>query len=222
MPLTSWMYTQGLSPIWNREPILGGEQFSAQPDPQEILVQGMMAIAAGAKGLLWFQVNQDEAEKSPERWQAIADMNRMVRSVRPWLREGDVTGAASADSKTLVELIHAPDALIVPIISLDTTEEPTDLGFILAQSEEEVPHWIFANSSPDVSVQIPSNFNIADVFEVTPDGLAEIDVTLSDQIARFEDVSLSNTMPVRLLVLAANDAVRSQMSAAFNDVKLMR
>ncbi|MBF2078260.1 MAG: hypothetical protein IGR76_07005 [Synechococcales cyanobacterium T60_A2020_003] len=81
MPLTTWMHTQGLSPIWNREPILGGDQFSIQPDPQEILVQGMMAIAAGAKGLLWFQVNQDEAEKSPERWQAIADMNRMVRSV---------------------------------------------------------------------------------------------------------------------------------------------
>ncbi|MBF2078261.1 MAG: hypothetical protein IGR76_07010 [Synechococcales cyanobacterium T60_A2020_003] len=133
------------------------------------------------------------------------------------MREGDVTGAASADAKTLVELIHAPDALIVPIISMDTTEEPTDLGFILAQSEEEVPHWIFANSSPDVSVQIPSNFNVADVFEVKPDGIAEIDVTLSNQIARFENVSLSNTMPVRLLVLAANDAVRIQMGAAFNE-----
>lgn len=220
MPLTTWMYTQGLSLIWNREPILGGDPFSVQPDPQEILVQGMMAIAAGAKGLLWFQVNQDEAEKAPERWQAIADMNRMVRSVRPWLREGDVTGAASADAKTLVELIYAPDALIVPIISLDTTEEPTDLGFIWAQSEAEVPHWIFANSSPDVSVQIPSNFNVADVFEVKPGGIAEIDFTLSEQMARFEDVSLSNDMPVRLLVLAANDAVRIQMGAAFNDLKL--
>ncbi|NET47697.1 MAG: calcium-binding protein, partial [Merismopedia sp. SIO2A8] len=142
MPLTTWMYTQGLSPAWNRS--LG---FSFQPDPQEILAQGMMAIAAGAKGLAWFQVNQREAAKSPERWEAIADMNSIVRAVRPWLREGDVTGGATSDPDTLVELIHAPDALIVPIISLDTVEEPTDLGFFLAETEDEIPRWIFDEST---------------------------------------------------------------------------
>ncbi|MEB3357084.1 MAG: hypothetical protein VKK04_10175 [Synechococcales bacterium] len=215
MPLTTWMYTQGLSPVWNRSPLFGGDEFSVQPDPQEILAQGMMAIAAGAKGLAWFQVNQREAERAPERWQAITDLNRMVRAVRPWLREGDVTGAAVADPETLVELIHAPDALIIPIVSLDTVSEPTDIGFLLAQSEEGVPRWIFDDSTPDVSVTIPRGFNVADGFEITPDGIAEINFSLSPEAALFEDVSLDNTTPVRLFVLTADDTVRAEMSSAF-------
>lgn len=222
MPLTTWMYTQGLSPAWNRDPILGGDEFSAQPDPQEILAQGMMAIAAGAKGLAWFQVNQKEAEKAPERWQAITDVNSMVQAVRPWLREGDVTGEATSDAETLVEMIHAPDALVVPIISLDTVSEPTDLGFLLAQSEEDLPRWIFDESTPDVAVTIPPGFNVSDVFEVQPGGIADINVNLSGETALFEDIPLDNDMPVRLLVLATDNTVRTEINSTFNSEVLVQ
>lgn len=217
MPLTTWMYTQGLSPVWNRSSLFG-DGFSVQPDPQEILAQGMMAIAAGAKGLAWFQVNQKEADKAPERWQAITDLNSMVRAVRPWLREGDVTGAATSDADTLVELIHAPDALIVPVISLDTVSEPTDIGFLLAQSEADVPRWIFDDSTPDIAVTIPPGFNVTDGFEIQPDGITDIDFSLSAATALFEDVALDNTSPVRLFVLTSNDAVRAEMGSSFNPV----
>ncbi|MEO1520194.1 MAG: calcium-binding protein [Cyanobacteria bacterium J06633_2] len=213
MPLTTWMYTQGLSPAWNRDPIFGGDKISFQPDPQEILVQGMMAIAAGAKGLAWFQINQNEAKKAPERWEAIADLNSMVRAVRPWLREGDVTGQANSDEDTLVELIQAPDALVIPIVSLDTKTEPTDIGFILAQSEDAIPRWTFDESAPDISVTIPPGFNVADAFEVQPEGVSDIPVTLSGQTALFEDVELDNEQPVRLLVLAENADARDEVMA---------
>jgi hypothetical protein len=224
MPLTTWMYTQGLSPVWNRRPLLGGDEFSVQPDPQEILAQGMMAIAAGAKGLAWFQVNQEEARKAPERWQAIADVSSMVRAVRPWLREGDVTGAATSDSNTLVELIHAPDALIVPIISLDTIEEPTDLGFILAQSEDDVPRWVFDDSTPDISVTIPPDFNVTDVFEVQPRGVSDLSVTFSQPTEHnptilFQDIPLNNDMPVRLLVLASDASIRTDIDNSFHPLR---
>ena len=215
MPLTTWMYTQGLSPAWNRTPLFGSDRFSAQPDPQEIMAQAMMAIAAGAKGLAWFQVNQKEADKAPERWQAIADVNSIVRAVRPWLREGDVTEASTSDSQTLVEMIHSPDALIVPIISLDTTDEPTDLGVLFAQSERTLPRWIFDDSEPDITVNIPPNFNVVDVFEVQADGIADINVSLDDNQALFEDIPLDNTVPARLLVLASNETVRTQVQNTF-------
>ncbi|MEM9448620.1 MAG: calcium-binding protein [Cyanobacteria bacterium P01_E01_bin.6] len=211
MPLTTWMYTQGLSPVWNRDPLFGGDEITVQPDPQEILAQGMMAIAAGAKGLAWFQVNQQEARKAPERWQAIADLNRMVGAVRPWLREGDVTGSAASDEDTLVEMIQAPDALIVPIVSMDTATEPTDIGFILAQSEDTIPRWTFNDSTPDISITIPPDFKVTDVFEVQPDGISDITVNISNQTALFEDVELTNDMPIRLLVLASDSTIRSDI-----------
>ena len=161
-------------------------------------------------------MNQKEAEKSPERWQAITDVNNMVRAVRPWLREGDVTGDAASDAETLVEMIHAPDALVVPIISLDTVSEPTDLGFLLAQSEDDLPRWIFDESTPDVTITIPPGFNVSDVFEVQPDGISNIDVSLFNETAVFDDIPLDNDMPVRLLVLASDDTVRSEISSTFD------
>jgi hypothetical protein len=216
MPLPTWSYTQGLSPVWNRTPLLGGEEIIVQPDPQEILVQGMMAIAAGAKGLAWFQVNQNEATRAPERWQAITDINRMVGAVRSHLREGDVTGAATADATTLVELIQAPEALIVPVISLDTVSGPTtDLECLLVNSSEDVPHWTFNTTTPDVTVTIPPGFDVMEVFEVQPQGIANISYTDNNQNLLFEDVTLDNDMPVRLLVVAADPAVRSEISSYF-------
>jgi hypothetical protein len=71
MPLPTWLYAQGLAPAWNRNSPTGGDKRYVRPDPQEVIVQGLMVLAAGGKGLMWFQVNGDEADRAPARWQAI-------------------------------------------------------------------------------------------------------------------------------------------------------
>ncbi len=51
MPLPTWLYAQGLSPVG---------AWKAQPSPSEIIAQGVMVIAASGKGLMWFQANQEK------------------------------------------------------------------------------------------------------------------------------------------------------------------
>jgi hypothetical protein len=215
MPLPTWLYAQGLSPAWNQ----GDGDIHVQPDPQEILVQAMSVVAAGGKGLMWFQTNQDEAEHRPERWDAIARSSWMVRGVRDHLREGDVTGMVSSDPETLVEMIRAREALVVPIINLSVASNVTDVKCLGALvSEALVPHWILADHAPDVSVVVPDDFGVADVFEVGDRTVLEpsFGLSVSGRVITFSDVPLSNAEPVRLVVLAAHEAVRDDVLAAMN------
>jgi hypothetical protein len=216
MPLPTWLYAQGLSPAWNQDGLLGGT-IHVQPDPQEILVQGLQAVAAGAKGLLWFQANQDEAAHDPSRWQAIADASWMVRGVRDHLREGDITGQATTSGDAIVELIRAREALVVPVINLATTDAPTDVacGGSLA-SESLVPHWVLASQQLDVQLTIPASFGVEEIFEVQPQQTVDVTlpVSVNGRVVTLGGVPLDNTVPVRLYVLAAHGGVRADVQAA--------
>jgi hypothetical protein len=115
MPLPTWMYAQGLHPGWNKN-TLG--TVHVQPDPQEIAIQAMSVVAAGGKGLMWFQSTMSEATYKPARWDAMAAASLTMRGVRSLLREGDPTGLAHTTGEAIVEAIRARDALLVPIVSL--------------------------------------------------------------------------------------------------------
>ncbi len=218
MPWTTWQYTQGLSPAWNRTDLLGNK-IHAQPNPQEILAQGLMVAAAGGKGLMWFQTNEDEAEHNPERWEAISQVSWMYRGVRHLLREGDITGMVHSGPDTLSEVIRSRDALVVVVINTLTTSGPTDIscgGALI--NELTVPHWVFAPNNPTIHVEVPKDFGIIDVFEVlhreTIDIRDSIDV-LGRQIT-LNSVALDNTLPVRLYVLASEYEVRNRVYQEMN------
>ena len=220
MPLPTWLYAQGLAPGWNAEPPDGLVRM--QPEPQEILAQALIVAAAGGKGLMWFQSSLEEADAVPDSWQAVSDANWMFHGVRSLLREGDVTGAARSDEQTLVEAIRSREAIVVPVISLATVEEgkPTDdlcmqatLGF------EPAPHWRLQQRTVSVSVTVPADLAVAEVFEVLPGSTVEIPYRV-DAAARsvtFDGLALSDDQPVRLLVLAASAGVRSAVTAAMSD-----
>ena len=214
MPSPTWLYAQGLSGVWNQErPLIGGE-IHVQPDPQEILLQAFHAIAAGAKGLMWFQTSLEEADHAPRRWDAIADANWMVRAVRERLRVGDPTGAATASGAVLVEAIRAGDAIVVPVVNHDTTATVDDFACAASfVSEGSVPHWELATITSDVEVSVPPDFGVRDVFEVTPRGVAEVRPSVSGRRVRLR-APLSNATPVRLFVLAADEAARGDALAA--------
>ncbi|MBN1770005.1 MAG: hypothetical protein JXB32_01995 [Deltaproteobacteria bacterium] len=231
MPGTTWMYAQGLHQGWNKTALIGGATIHVQPDPQEILVQALSVVAAGGKGSMWFQVNQEEAEHRPARWAAIAESNWLLHGVRPFLREGDITGLARgdatpedwADDPAIVDLVRARRALVVPIINITVATAPTDVlcgaAFL---SEAAVPHWVLGDAAPDVTLEIPDDFGVVELFEVAIDGdvfdpasrvARDVDfpVRIEGRRVTLEGVALSNTRPVRLVVLAADDAVRGEV-----------
>ncbi len=215
MPLPTWLYSQGLSGVWN----WGGddETWHVQPDPQEILVQAMSVVAAGGKGLMWFQTVQEEAEFSPARWEAISQSNWMIRSVRRMLYEGDITSMASTTGDAIVEAIRGPDAIVVPVINLAWEEEVTDL--LCAQAlfhPETPPHWVLAEQQLDIEVGVPADQAVVDVFEVTTGlQIAEVPYRVDPDGRRLllPSVDLDNDVPVRLFVLASTEAVREEVAA---------
>lgn len=219
MPLTTWFYAQGLHSGWNvgEDPVR-----HVQPAPQEILTQAMMVLTAGGKGLMWFQTDQDEAAVSPERWKAIADANWAIRAVRDLVREGDITGAATtnAGDDVLIEAIRSRDAIVVPLVAL-ATDNVVDyvacIEWIVALTPP--PAWTFSAQTVDVSVRVPPDLAVAEVFEVeVGGGLADV-AWASDGASRtltLPDISLSNASPVRLFVLAATSDVRERVEAVLS------
>lgn len=215
MPQPTWLYSQGLAPTWNREQF--GEKVHVQPDPQELLVQGLSVVAAGGKGLMWFQSNLEEANYAPERWAAITRINRMVRGVREVLREGDITGGATssaADDELLVELIRSREALVVPVINIKAVETVDDVMCALANTEDKVPHWVFDSVAPDVVFSVPEDFGVADVFEVGATTSDFGSYHVAGREVTLRSVELNNELPVRLFVFAASSELRQRVEAA--------
>ncbi|MEO7092473.1 MAG: hypothetical protein ABI175_04425, partial [Polyangiales bacterium] len=216
MPLPTWLYAQGLSPAWNKKSVLGTEIVS-QPDPQEILVQAYSAVAAGAKGVMWFQTNQAEALRVPGRWDAIASANWTIRGVRDFLRTGDpIGGARVGGGEAIVEAIRAEDAIVVPVIGTKSTKAPEDLGCQSALvGVGAVPHWELATQTLDVSIDVPPDFGVATVLEVTPKGVSIVaGVEVSGRTIKLVGVRVDNTQPARLFVLARTTGVRTKIEAA--------
>jgi hypothetical protein len=213
-PLPTWLYAQGLHKGWNAKQPLTGTLIHVQPDPQEILVQGMSVAAAGAKGMMWFQIARDEMLHSPARWQAISRVNWIVRGVRRHLREGDLTGMVKAPQNVLVEMIRAREALIVVVINLDVATKVDDTLCVMKYiSEQSVPHWTVNAIAPAFSVQVPDDMTVVEAFEVEPQKTSPAAVSVKGREVTWSAVPLDNTTPVRLYVLAANPQVRPQVLA---------
>ena len=213
MPLPTWLYSQGLSGGWDKHTIGTAH---VQADPQELLVQALSVMAAGGKGLMWFQSTMDEATYAPRRWDALAQASWTFRGVRAFLREGDVTGAATTDVDAIVESIRARDAIVVPVVAVETTTGPTDVGCAATVTEAQVVHWMLVDRTATVSVVVPDDFAVAEVFEVK--GQQVLDVTtprsVTGRTLRLDGIALGNAAPVRVFVLARTTAVRQVVVAA--------
>jgi hypothetical protein len=215
MPLPTWLYAQGLSDVWNKSTF---GLVHVQPDPQEIDVQAISVIAAGGKGLMWFQTELAEADHAPKRWQAIARANRTFRAVREELRVGDVTGRAKAKGQAIVEAVRGREAIVVPVINLAVQTAPTDIGCAGAfLNEAVVPHWILKAQKLDVAVDVPADFGVDDVFEVVDGTIVDVPsgmLSVAGRTVTLGAVTVDNAKPTRVFVLAANPSVRTAMAAA--------
>ena len=216
MPLPTWQYAQGLHAGWNLN--RDTQVFHRQPAPQEVIFQAFSAMAAGAKGLMWFQTSQEEAAALPDSWAAIGATNHAFRAVRRLLREGDLSEQATVLSgEVLAKTITAPAGIALPLINLRTTSEVTDaLCLRNALFPDEIPHWTFGETEATVSVQLSPEQRLSDLFEVGLDGqLHDLD-WYTDSTTRtviVTGLTLSNEAPARVLVLAGERTLRRDIEA---------
>ncbi len=211
-PLPTWLYAQGLAPAWNRRH--RGLTLHWQPDPQEIAVQAYSVLAAGGKGLMWFQTNQTEAALAPDRWAALAAASRTIGALRDLLREGDPTGGASADADTIVEAIRARDALVLVAIDVAAESGPDDVSCLQAEADgAESPHWHFAARSPEVRVHIPEDLAVADAFEVVDGDVRDLSLphVVEGRTVTFPGLPLDDDRPARVFVFAADPSLRERL-----------
>lgn len=211
MPLPTWLYTQGLAPTWNGKRLGTGDTIHVQPDPQEILVQGYSALAAGAKGLMWFQANQAESRHSPARWQAIRTVNAVTKRIRRLLREGDVMLGVSGSDGTIAEAILSPDAMVLVVINLQTKASPDDVscGAAKVAAESMVPHWVLKDAEVSAKVPRPAGFASVVAGEVTAEGVVQSGFSLgtAGDAIEVSGIRLSNEVPARVFVLARDRGV---------------
>lgn len=206
MPWLTWFYSQGT----------GG--WDGHALPHEVATQAISVMAAGAKGLMWFMATQEGRDEYPDTWQAISDMNHIFKGVRPYLLNGDITGLATSDEYTITDMVRSRDALVVPVITTKSVVEMTDencafwsLGLIT-----EEPHWVLEERTTDVTITVPDDFAVNDLFEVTAAGIQEITTPILVQRRQITlvDVPLSNEHPVHVYVFVTEQKEREAIISA--------
>lgn len=110
MPLPAWGYSQGFCvDCWN------GNQLK----PGELIVQLASVFAAGHKGFMMFQ--SDVREEGNDSWKKGGQIIRTFGTVSEYLRVGDLMEHGVTwdqdHGPSQVSVIHAPDALVVVVIS---------------------------------------------------------------------------------------------------------
>lgn len=216
MPQPTWLYAQGLASTWNKTNSLLNTPIIFQPDPQEILIQAFSVAAAGGKGLMWFMSKMEEANRSPARWEAISRANWTFRAVRDYLREGDITGFASSGNQSITEAIRARDAIIVPLISTNVVESPTDSGCAMAQiGLGEIPHWKIGEHLVDLKVDIPDDFGVYEVFEVRGKTLFQVTPEFDGRTLILSNIRLDNSEPVKMFVISEHAEIKAEILSLF-------
>jgi hypothetical protein len=219
MPQPTWLYAQGLHSGWNRS--AGDTVIRRQPNPAEVWVQALSVIAAGGKGLMWFQTQLSEADAVPESWDAMTDANQLFRVLRTLVREGDPTGMATSTGDVIVEAIRSRDAIVVPVINLAYTAAPSDeLCYLSLLPGFDVPEWILAEQSIAVNVTVPSDLAFVEAFELTLDGTvadAAWSATPEGRVVRLHDIDLSDARPGAVYVLTSDPTLRQTIADALTE-----
>jgi len=200
-PNTTWFYSQGIHDGW-----------VGTPNAPELKVSAMSVVVSGAKGLMYFMTNMKLVEKYADTWEAMGQVNRDIRSIRRLLREGDATGGAKATAPdVLIEAIRSKGAIVVPIVNV-SPEKALDFSRCIIEGEDA--HWVFADVTTDVTVEVPVDFTVAHFLEVdgaeivTPD----LEIWAQGRTIHIKGVSLTEERPYRILVLAADQETVDRIS----------
>jgi hypothetical protein len=207
MPLPAWIYAQAFNTSSNSATL------DRQASPAEARVQAYGVIAAGAKGLMYFQLILEEAHKNPQNeatWAELGDVNKEIGAVRRFLSEGDPTGAVRVlqGNDLIVEAIRSQRAFVVPVISTSTCSGPTDADCFLNHDV----HWAFRETFASIAIDVPDDFPVVEAFEVSHAGVAPLKGTLNGRSVEVHGIALGPDRPTRLFVLAADASVKTEVA----------
>ncbi len=206
-PWPTWIYTQGFSSAWRTE---GG--WVRAPNDTEAELLAMSVVAAASKGLMYFQTNLGHAERYPDTWARIGATNRGIRAIRELLVAGDAIGAQVEGGEVAAQAIASSRAVVVTALNFEV-EQPIDLARCIL---EENPHWVLAGTEATLRFDLPADSGVVDVFELrldeVVDPVVQPRVDESGTIA-LPWVPLSDDVPTRTFVFAADDQVRAEVEA---------
>ena len=216
MPGPTWLYSQALFHGWSYHVL--GKTVSRVPDAAEFRLQAYSVIAAGAKGLMYFESDVSYLEgEYAETWAALGQASHEVYAIKELLRRGNVLDQSlDVDNHDLiVQSIYSGEALVVIFLNIKNFPESyTDEGCGIGLNM----HWKFFNQTVDANVAIPDQRNVVDTFEITGAQLVDTSshhLTIQDGAATFQSIALGDLSPenVRVFILAFNTDVRATVKA---------
>jgi hypothetical protein len=200
MPMVTWIYSQGFSVAW-----------TLQPNSAEARISTMSVILSGAKGLMYFQTNLERAHQYTETWEGIGQINRDIRAIRPYLREGDITGLAQPIEGAIVDVIRARDVLVLGVMNTRTLQETTDAGCLTGGIAGDPYEYILDDHTVDIRFEVPTDMAISRYFEVSNGKTIEMNAFSVARSILVPDVQLSHALPNRFFVFANSDHARQDV-----------
>lgn len=208
LPHTSWFYTQGLHSGWNVN--IAGVTIYRQPSPAEYRVQVLSVLMAGGKGIMYCQTDQNLASKFPDTWAETASVNRDIRGIRPYLLEADIHRIVQEDGSFIASVLRARSMMAAIAINLKTSSSPTELQCLTGQN----PHWVLADNAPDITVDVPPDFQVAEVVELRNGQFLAVPYQVSGRSIVLPLFAMSQADAGRIVLLLADSGMKAGMQAS--------
>jgi len=149
-PKPIWVWSQGLF-NWNERPK------QQVPTPKELTYQLLSNLGNGAKGILWFTIKESKGKEYPDTYLAMQQCGRIMEMLKEDLLQSEpLQCRVEVDNKLLIHPLISKDKLILIVLNTDYSIDP------------EAYQWK-AMQSADLSLQIPSWFNVGLAYELIPE-----------------------------------------------------
>lgn len=194
-PRRPWVWAQGISTVWGTQPTAWG----IEPTAWGIEVQYWNHIAAGTKGILYFQGNPGTLEGFPAQYQRMRDLVVQANHVRELLVFGDaIENATTTASDALAASVVSTDRMVLVVTNASGTYTSSLIG---AGSVS------ISTVATDVSAVLPSWIDGSRVVEVTKDGFAApaSPVSVDGGVLTITGLSLTEAAPTRVFLVGPED-----------------
>ncbi len=195
-PKPVWIWSQGIAD-WGERPK------RPVPTPEELAAQLVLNLSRGAKGILWFNYDHDVAERYPDVRDAMRQWSRVLH-----IAKQDLLG--SEPSELEVETPDKVDA--VPLLGWETIVVcSTNLDYEI--DPEAYP--FKTRKDLEIVIDTPDWIRPRAVFEVSPDGVSELEFSPSNN--RME-VHLPELHAATLIVIASKEATKNAYETKYTNL----
>ncbi len=194
-PKPIWIWTQGIA-NWGERPK------RPVPTREELAAQLVLNIGRGAKGILWFNYDQEIADKYPDVREAMQHWGRVLRVLRgDFLASEPGQLEAAAPEKVDVAPLLGWDKLILCITNTDYEIHPEAYPFVDKEGvtlDVTLPEWI----RPQTALR------------VAPEGVSPLPLTAENGRASIQFGTLHDA---GIAVLCNDIATESSYRAAYEE-----